>query len=186
MVSKALEVNDKASYVKWVKEATERTETTLSEMPSWQQFVVRARDERGDPINDFNLQLYKHSNDQADGEQDWQPVKIDVHAYSADNSFRCFHINIDEILKENLKGLRLEFMASSGTELLGYMEYVPDDFDISKLEAQPTFTMDLSALLHDEKFKFFYPFTTTLIEIILNREPLPPKAINKVTWFLQK
>ncbi len=186
MALEALEVDDKDSYIEWVKNASGKTKETLNAMARWQQFVVRARDERGDSITDFNLQLYKHSNNNNSDEPDWQPVKIDVQAYSSDNSFRCFHINLDEILEENLKGLRLEFMASSGTELLGYFEYIADDFDLKKLEAQPTFTMDLSQLLHDRNFKFFYPFTTTLIEIVLNREPLPPRSINKVTWFLEK
>jgi hypothetical protein len=30
-----------------------------------------------------------------------------------------------------------------------------------------------------DKPRLFYPFTTTLIEIILNREPIPPVAIFK-------
>jgi hypothetical protein len=30
-------------------------------MDSWQQFVIKARDERGDGIADYNLQLYKVS-----------------------------------------------------------------------------------------------------------------------------
>jgi len=31
--------------------------------------------------------------------------------------------------------------------------------------------------------KFFYPFTTTLIELRLNREPLPLTGKNEVAWF---
>jgi hypothetical protein len=38
--------------------------------------------------------------------------------------------------------------------------------------------------LKDEKIRFFYPFTTTLIEIVLNREPLPLRDVNKITQFL--
>jgi hypothetical protein len=33
---------------------------------------------------------------------------------------------------------------------------------------------------------FFYPFTTTLIEIRINREPLPLVWVNAVLWFLPK
>ena len=31
----------------------------------------------------------------------------------------------------------------------------------------------------------FFPYTTTLIELTFNREPVPPQGRNKVLWFLQ-
>jgi hypothetical protein len=188
MVEEALEVDSKSSYLKWVEYATRKTASTLENMNgTYQQFVVHARDERGDPINDYNLQLYKTADNKGfHHDSEWLPVKIDVHSYSTDNSYRCFHINLRDIMDETPKGLKLEFMASSGTQLLGYLEYIAEDADITQIEAQPTFTMDLSKLLNDTDFKFFYPYTTTLIEIILNREPLPLRDINKVTWFLRK
>ncbi len=188
MVEGALEVDSKESYSAWVEYATKKTASALANMDGiFQQFTVHARDERGDPITDYNLQLYKTTDDKGfHQDSKWQPVKIDVHSYSTDNSYRCFHIDLKDIIDEKLKGLKLEFMASTGTQLLGYLGYIPDDIDITQIEAQPTFTMDLSESLHNTDFKFFYPFTTTLIEIILNREPLPIKDINKVTWFLKK
>ena len=30
---------------------------------------------------------------------------------------------------------------------------------------------------------FFFPYTTTLVEIRMNREPMPLTGINKVLWF---
>jgi len=44
-------------------------------------------------------------------------------------------------------------------------------------------TLDLSSLADDTGIKFFYPFTTTLIELKLNREPLPLTGKNEVCWF---
>lgn len=189
MVENALEVDSKESYLKWVEYATKKTATTLKNMDGvFQQFAVHAMDERGDPITDYNLQLYQTTvvENSARSENDWGPLQIDVHSYSTDNSYRCFHINIEDIMTAKLKGLRLEFMASSGTELLGYLDYISDDALIPELDSQPTFVVDLSPALHDINFNFFYPFTTTLIEIILNREPLPIKNINKVAWFMKK
>jgi hypothetical protein len=43
--------------------------------------------------------------------------------------------------------------------------------------------VDISSLLTDTGIKFFYPFTTTLIELRLNREPLPLIGKNEVAWF---
>lgn len=43
-----------------------------------------------------------------------------------------------------------------------------------------TGVIDLSSL---EKISFFYPFTTTLAEIRLNREPQPAIGRNDVLWF---
>lgn len=44
-------------------------------------------------------------------------------------------------------------------------------------------SLDISSLADDTGIKFFYPFTTTLIELKLNREPLPLTGKNEVCWF---
>jgi hypothetical protein len=41
----------------------------------------------------------------------------------------------------------------------------------------------MMALAADTGIEFFYPFTTTLIELKLNREPLPLTDKNEVCWF---
>lgn len=186
LVAQALEVDSKESYEQWIQTATQKSAATLAAMTRWQQFVVHAHDERGDPITDYNLQFYKMTKGSRIGEEDdWEPIPIDVHAYAADNSFRCFHVNLQALDSTHIQSLRLEFMASTGTDLLGYYEYVADDVDVSTLEKRPTFTMDLTPLLHEAQYKIFFPFTTTLIEIILNREPLPLRHKNNITIFME-
>ena len=186
MVAQALEVDSKEGYEQWIQAATQKSAATLAAMTRWQQFVVHAHDERGDPITDYNLQFYKITKGRRIGEEDdWEPIPIDVHAYAADNSFRCFHVNLQDLDSTQIQSLRLEFMASTGTDLLGYYEYVADDVDVSTFEKRPTFTMDLTPLLHEAQYKIFFPFTTTLIEIILNREPLPLRNKNNITIFME-
>ena len=180
LVAKALQVNDKAAYDAWIAEALASSKDTLNGMEKWQQFIIRAIDERGDPIKDFNLQLYKKNS--SDGH--FEPVNMDVHTYAADNSMRCFHINLDLIAYVDTHSLRMEFMASSGTQLLGYYDYKDPNDKTEPEEGQPTFSMDLTKLLNDDDIRFFYPFTTTLIEIVLNREPLPLRDVNKITQFM--
>ena len=114
-----------------------------------------------------------------------EPVSMNVHTYEANNSYRCFHVNLDLLQDENSGGLRMEFMASSGTELLGYYEYKEKGFEPDPSGAQPTFVMELGPLFADNDIKFFYPFTTTFIEIILNREPLPLWSENQIAKFLR-
>jgi hypothetical protein len=33
--------------------------------------------------------------------------------------------------------------------------------------------------------KFFFPLTTTLVELRLNREPMPPTGINRLLQFVE-
>ena len=42
----------------------------------------------------------------------------------------------------------------------------------------------ITPMLRDTEVKFFYPLTTTLIELRLNREPMPLAGRNTVFWFL--
>jgi hypothetical protein len=184
LVAKALQVTDFESYKNWIQEATSQTNDTLENMKHFQQFIVRARDERQDPISDYNLQLYQLKNGgSADNADDWELVDMDVHAYGADNSYRCFHINLDNLTGANERDLMMEFTASSGSTLLGYFKKPEENEPIPQV-GDPTFTMDLTPLFKDADINFFHPFTTTLIEIILNREPLPFRQENQITTFI--
>jgi hypothetical protein len=40
-----------------------------------------------------------------------------------------------------------------------------------------------SSLADDTGVKFFYPFTTTLVELRMNREPLPVTGANALCFF---
>jgi hypothetical protein len=186
LVIEALGVNDLDTYNAWVKKATKESEAASAAIEPWQQFVVHARDERHDPITDFNLQLYKVAKGKNPANtNNWEAVEIEVHAYSTDNSYRCFHVNLKDLQQQELESLRLEFIASSGTELLGYLDYLGEE-DSLPADSQPTFTMDLTDLLSNQDFQFFYPFTTTLIEVVINREPKPFRNLNKLVQFMQK
>jgi pimeloyl-ACP methyl ester carboxylesterase len=184
LVTKALKVDSMDEYKSWIADAKSKTDETLAGMAQWQQFVVRAKDERGDPINDFNLQLFLVKKQDAGNRKKWKLIdKMDVHTYAADNSFRCFHLNLKDIKPSPDSELWVEFIASSGTRLLGYFEYLDEAQTIPPPEA-PTFIMNLTPLFENTDIQFFYPFTTTLIEITLNREPLPLRARNEVLQFM--
>ena len=182
LVLKALTIEDNAGYKAWHKEAQAEAASAKRELDAWQQFVVHCTDERGDPVSDYNIQLYRVNSD--DG--DWEPIEMDVHAFTFDKSYRNFHLNLTKLGLDNLKKLRMEFMASSGSDLVGYMEYLDKaEIENPHVGVNRVIELDLTKLVSEADIKFFYPFTTTLIEVRLNREPLPPLKQNKVAWFLQ-
>jgi hypothetical protein len=83
--------------------------------------------------------------------------------------------------------LQLRLIASSGTRFVTYHGVGSERYPIGGATAREgkwDAMMDLSPTIED--CRFFYPFTTTLIEIRLNREPYPMTGYNDVTWFLPR
>jgi pimeloyl-ACP methyl ester carboxylesterase len=189
-VVSALLVGSHDDFVEWLAAAGKWSKPPKE---AWQQFVVRLVDERGDSITDYSIRLFTKGND--------KPLKqfdADVHAYAADKSFRCFHVNLDELKPANLKSLYAEITVSSGTVWIGYDGYsspnlpaLPDEQGPPNDESEEkrkerlarealrpspnTLQIDLSPHVGsgDSAVKFFFGFTTTMIEIRINREPLP-------------
>jgi hypothetical protein len=102
----------------------------------------------------------------------------DVHAYGPDESYRCFHIQLPKgITGPDLK-LRARIHASTGTELMTYQGY--DDTRQELTATSAPIELDLTL---GERGTLFFPFTTTLIEIVLTREPLPFNETARIlTW----
>lgn len=195
LVASALKVSDMQSYKAWHQNANEETGNILADQAVWQQFIVRVVDERGDPIPDYYIQLYTET---AGEMAKFREFAMDVDTYSKDHSYRCFHVNLSELKKNRLgtsdeegfntiENLWIRIMATTGTRLIGYTGYGadnlsflgesavnrPGDWD-AKIEI-PTKIKVKSKKKEDvnEEISFFYPFTTTLVEIKLNREPFP-------------
>jgi hypothetical protein len=151
------------------------------ELDGWQQFVVHAKDERGDPVTDYLLEVLRPN-----GLGGWEPFEemyTSVHAYSTDPSYRCFHIRLPKGITKQGNSLRIRINASTGTELIVYQGYEGEQNGKTlQAEAQPV-ELDVKDLGEDAG-TLFYPFTTTLIEIILNREPSPLNAVSRIMRFL--
>ncbi len=145
----------------------------------WQQFIVFARDERGDSIPDYMIEIEGYE----DGEWNrFEDMYEDVHPYSGDPGLRCFHIRLGKGLCGSAMPLRVKLTADTGTDMVGYKGY------ILRENEQPTEQiMTRKALTRGGEPKpfiiafnnrlpnggtFFFPFTTTLVELKLNREPL--------------
>lgn len=204
-----LNVGDVEAYDTWVKEAQAGSEDARARMlvspgkeaaglegeieqllrrltheaqgPSegWQQFVVRARDERGDPVTDYLIDVLRKEGD------DWVPFSqmyTDVHAYGADASFRCFHIRLPEGISDQKLPLQIRVAASTGTALLAYQGYGSGDSSgITMTATAGPVIINVNGL---GDASLFYPFTTTLVEIIINREPWPLEKVSDIFRFL--
>ncbi len=154
----------------------------LAERPieGWQQFIVHTRDERGDPVTDYLIDVLT----QVGGEWvEFEEMYTAVHAYTTDPSFRCFHIRLPEGISGGHVPLRIRVHASTGTALMAYQGYGSnDDGTRMTADAQPV-ELDLGGL-GNAGASLFYPFTTTLVEIVLNREPSPLDQVSEIFKFL--
>ncbi len=148
-------------------------------MEGWQQFIVHARDERGDPVTDYLVDVLRKDGDKW---VEFAEMYTDVHAYGADPSFRCFHIRLPQGISHGGVPLQIRITASTGTALMAYQGYGSDD-DGKKMTAtaQPV-VIEVNGL---GDASLFYPFTTTLVEIIVNREPSPLDKVSDVFKFLE-
>jgi hypothetical protein len=183
LVVSALRVGSGDQYHAWLRAARRATGPARQRVEEWQQFVVRAVDERGDPIPDYNLQLLAGSGERIG------PFHADVHSYSGDKSLRSFHVNLSRLRRPRPRTLRLKVMASSGTRFVAYHGVGSEKLPVhgspardGKWDAQ----LDISSVIGDERLRFFHPFTTTLIELRLNREPMPLTGVNDLMWFLPR
>jgi hypothetical protein len=143
-------------------------------MEGWQQFIVHARDERCDGVGDYMIEVLRKKGDS------WQPFRemyTDVHAYGPDPSFRCFHIRLPNGILAGQVPLKVRIHASTGTELMAYQGYGDNEQELTA-ESAPV-ELDLGAV-NKPGSSLFHPFTTTLIEIILKREPLPFNEVSRI------
>jgi pimeloyl-ACP methyl ester carboxylesterase len=189
-VVKALLVTDHVTFLKWVEDASKWSTPPKEE---WQQFVVRIVDERGDPVPDYSIRLFKKGDMEPLAEFD-----TDVYAYPGDKSFRSFHVDLKALQPAKLESLYAEIIISSGSIWVSYEgisdaglpsppEELPPPANESAADkserlarealrpSQTIVQVDLSPFVgaSAKVVAFFYGFTTTMIEIRVNREPLP-------------
>jgi hypothetical protein len=178
MVRSALDVSTGRQYEAWASRyrATSSAALEAAKAARWQQFVVHAVDERGDGIRDYFLQLGTVT----DGRFSIvRAFDMEVHAYKEDPSYRCFHVNLDKLGLDKGAPLALRVIASSGTELVGYQGY-NSSADLAERGAGPQQVGRrdrVRSTIGSKEVEFFFPYTTTLVELRMNREPMPLEGI---------
>lgn len=181
-VARALEVDSAAALAAWRQQAVKWARPAQAQLKAWQQFVVRVVDERGDPVNDYHIQLLTDDGGKI------RPFDADVHAYRRDPSLRCFHVNYSQLESDQRRRLRVRLIASSGTARVGYAGVGTEKIKLDGAVYDRTGKWDAQFELPEkiDGLTFFYPFTTTMVEIRINREPLPLVGVNDVLWFIPK
>jgi hypothetical protein len=201
-------VTTSAGYQTWLTDALAYGKEALAKMDAssdlagtgtggagWQQFVMHVKDDHGDGVADYNVQLFVGDELKQSDDSEYPPVPLIVDTYSDDSSYRCFYVRLsDDMLHAGTEGrprkIWMELIASSGTAYLEYEAY-------SNLEgegASPTrlttalgetnrVKLDITNLGNDAKL--FFPYTTTLIEIVLEREPTPLADVSSLFVFWQ-
>jgi hypothetical protein len=180
LVLKALDVNSKDDFANFHNNLVANANVVQQgkaalQGQNWQQFMVRARDNYGAPITDYSIEILARAADNTDTLI--PEFEADVHPFAADNSFRCFHVKLDE-LKGKIEGKRLiaRIIAKTGTRLVGYQGFGSNQTEA----ATPDLGVELDISTFDGRIpgkSLFFPFTTTLIEIVLNREPIIPANV---------
>jgi pimeloyl-ACP methyl ester carboxylesterase len=186
LVKKALLIDNADQFRAWLTAAGAhgRAAAVAAEKGAWQQVIVRCVDQRGDPIRDFHIQLF----DGDDAIPDFDDEHVDV--YSRDHSYRCFHFNVDKLLVKS--SLTVKVMALSGSTWIDFQGFgweregiqLPSPTANERWDA----IFDLTQVLeHDKQLlenirsggvpfdnqRLFAPFTTTLVEIRLDRDAYP-------------
>jgi len=189
LVTSALRVESWDAFEAWHKAAAKAWWKSEDGKPQFQQLVVRAIDERGDGIRDYAIKLLE--------ERDGRFRALDefdrhVAVYSHDPSFRCFHFDLSKLRPEKLSNLWVKVILSSGTHYAAYTGYdaadgpanwSPTDRGLTEVNLDVTGLLDTK--VGGSPFSLFYPRTTTFLEMIFDREPMPldPKSPADIAVF---
>lgn len=158
LVRDALNVDDAKSFNSWLKQADANGRIAKTTIGRWQQFIVRAFDERGDPITDYHIQLFTDREDPGTRIEEFDK---NVEVYSKDSSLRSFLVNLDNFTQT--KTLWLSVLASSGSQ---YVEY-----ESFQMEPKITRGRVTSRSQWDAWLDLFWPDKA-------NRQPRVPCAIH--------
>lgn len=196
-------VDTEASFGTWRSKARSFGSSAIEKMDAsggagkkgWQQFIIRAVDENANPITDYSVTLCRDAAGSAEGIL--QDFEADVHAYRADPSLRCFQVNLPvevlppepgteaEAARNAQQRLFIRLNASTGTRLLQYQPYNSSGNPIPLDPRNGDVLLDISHLTSSTD-RLFFPYTTTLVEIRVNRETVPLNGVSELLYFLDE
>lgn len=199
-----LHLSNAADYKSWEAAALSFGQPSLDKMDKegisgngggagWQQLIIHMVDDHGDGVSDFNFQLFIGDDLSQSDDPSFPSVPLIADAYSGDNSYRCFYIRVyPEMLNLNAPGkpakkMWIELIASSGSALIQYEAYtgsgdVPESLTISHSGGSAV-KFDITALAQGASL--LYPYTTTLLEVFVEREPTPLGKVSTIFTFPQ-
>jgi hypothetical protein len=200
-----LHLSSAADYNSWEAAALSFGQPSLDKMDAesisgngggagWQQLVIHMVDEHGDGVPDFNIQLFIGDDLSQSDNPSFSSIPLIADAYSGDNSYRCFYIRVyPEMLNLNAPGeeskkMWIELIASSGSDLVQYEASTgsadaPQSLTVDNSGGSPV-KFDISALAQGAS-SLLYPYNTTLLEVFVEREPIPLGKVSTIFTFPQ-
>lgn len=171
---RALAVDSTDSYAQWAREAWSIVESMGADR-HWQQFVVRAFDDRGKSVDDFDVHI-EIEDDAGKTIALTDGSNLSVHNYAADSSLRCFHLNHSQLREIRARTgrepkIRIELTARTGTRFVEFRDPSPVVLDEGTCAHEGT------------SLPLFYPFTTTLLEVVFERRPTSVGTPSSLTRF---
>jgi len=177
LVCEALAITSWTTFTEWHERAAKAWWTSEGDKPQYQQIITHAVDERGYGISDYAIKLFTKIGESF---KEVSGFDKDVAAYSKDSSYRCFHLDLKKIKPERFNNLWLKVVLATNTHYVAYTGYEQPDGLPSwtpSIKGLTEASLDISGLLdwkvEGEKFSLFYPRTTTFLEMIFDREPMP-------------
>jgi len=199
-----LHISNADDYNSWEDAALNFGQPSLAKMDAeslsgaaggagWQQIVIHMVDDHGDGVPDFNFQLFIGDDLNQSDDPGFAAVPLIADAYSGDNSYRCFYIRVyPDMLNLNGPGkpskkMWIELIASSGSDLIQYEAYTdeasaPQSLTVDHSGGSPV-KFDITALAQGASL--LYPYTTTLLEVFVEREPIPLGKVSTIFTFPQ-
>jgi len=180
LVSEALDVKEDKDFNAWNEKATKAAKDARGSQeppPSWQQFVIRVVDERGDGVNDWTIGLVVKMKNQFS----YKAVNVDdLHPYEKDKSYRCLHLNLteagldDKQVLENIEAFKMNLYMNTNSS---YVVYVAQQLEgpassENTITGMSELTVDLTKWLKpdNKEFVLTMPYTTTFVEFRVNRD----------------
>ena len=156
------------------------------------QLVIHMIDDHGDGVPDFNFQRFI-GDDLSQSDNPSFPVSLIADAYSGDNSYRCFYIRVyPEMLNINAPGKpskkmwieshRIQRLRPHSVRCLHRRRQRAQSLTVDHSGGSPV-RFDITALAQGASL--LYPYTTTLLEVFVEREPTPLGKVSTIFTFPQ-
>ena len=98
LVKEALAVDGKAANDAWLKKVRSVTNNIATSLDGdWQQIVFRVVDDAGLAVPDYFIEFHVRQGTDWIALSEQESARANVHAYGADPSYRCFHIDLRKV-----------------------------------------------------------------------------------------
>ncbi len=187
LLLKALKIKKPSEFGKFKKEIESITEEAFRGREVYQQFIIRAVDDHNVPVKDYTIEFFiqKFSSeyitngtytrtDLSEQEYYWSQkfhelITGEFHKNSTDPSYRRFLVGINKLknlIKECYKNLKSDFVLSMKIHVPQVDQGIY--YETEKLKNIVLFETKKGNIVN-KKPSLFYPNTTTLIELKINR-----------------